>query len=133
MKIQKLAALLLTIPLSFGASQAALADEDDCDLEATACETYLEMLCHTIASATFWKKGEIDYENGEQDRLIHKVHAASGKFAIGKAGGSYDKLLNIGSKVTDLQSASKIKIDALDAVAILDDLDDAKDCVNPEP
>ena len=69
MKIQKLAALLLTIPLSFGASQAALADPllkpalpEQYDQIESAVElkesTEIGEIQFSAASAKTWRPGE---------------------------------------------------------------------------
>ena len=114
MKTQKFAAMLLTLALSFGASQAALAHE---------CTVALDTLTATIDGA--------DFANDRDSRKLQsKVVAADLKLLDHKPYDAIQKLGDIGTKINRLLSDSrKQKIDPNDAVDILGEVTNAQDCI----
>ena len=135
MKIKKMAALLLTVTLGIGASQAALADcptgEGDSfhvsnNNEATLL---LKILCGEIASAEYLGKNGVR----EETRLTGKSGLANEKEHAGKTLDAIKKVDDIIVKVTDLQTptrGSKPKIDFGDADDIIAAAWDAKYCLD---
>jgi hypothetical protein len=114
MKIRNMAATLLTIALSLGVSQSALA-EHNCDAE-------FELVKIAIHPDDFAKAGDAK-------RLDSKVDAASLKFGLGKTTDSWQKLEDIRTKINGLLADRKEKIDPIAAGIILGEVDDAQLCV----
>jgi hypothetical protein len=116
MKTQKLAAMLLTLALSLGASQAALAT---CDVDGT-----LTALSDTIALAYF-------ANDRDERKLKGKVEAARDKLDDGKPYDAKDKLADIKYKIDNLLgNTRKQKIDPSDGADILRDVATASDCID---
>ena len=114
MKTQKLAAMLLTVALSFGASQAALAHE---------CTNALDTLTATIGGAYF-------ANDSDSGKLQSKVTAADLKLNGHKPYGAIQKLGDISTKINRLLSNLRTqKIDPDDGADILGDVTIAQDCI----
>jgi hypothetical protein len=137
MKIRKLAALLLTITLGIGASQAALAgplcptsDGDSFDpVNTNEATPLLKILCGEIASAKYLGKNGVR----EETRLTGKSGLANEKEHAGKTLDAIKKVDDIIVKVTDLQTptrGSKPKIDFDDADDIIAAAWDARYCLD---
>ena len=118
MKTQKLAAVLLTLALSIGASQGALAHHDD------TCVDELNAVGTVIAGTTSFTNGR------DQERLGDKVIEALHKLNQHKAAGALKKVGNIRAKVEQLRDAGKMKISDTDASAILTAVANAESCLN---
>jgi hypothetical protein len=117
MKTQKLAAVLLTLALSLGASQGALAHHDlTCVSEVTDIGT-------AILGSDFKK-------HRDQERLGNKVIEAGLKLNQHKPAGALKKVGNIRAKVEQLRDADKTKIDDGDASTILTAVANAESCLN---
>jgi len=118
MKTQKLAAVLLTLTLSLGASQGALAHHDD------TCVDEVNAVGTVIAATTSFTNVR------DQERLRDKVIEALLKLNQHKATGALKKVGNIRAKVEELRDARKTKISATDASAILTAVGNAEMCLN---
>jgi hypothetical protein len=119
MKTQKIAAVLLTLALSLGASQGALADDDP----MPACSSEVEYVGDAIADSSSLKKRD-------RDRLGDKVIAASMKLRQHKPANALQKIGDIRRKVEDLHNAPKTKISDEHAYAILTAVAGAESCIN---
>jgi len=113
MKTQKLAAMLLTLALSFGASQGALAHE---------CSSAIDVIRAEIAAAD-------DLKDRDRTALDSKAYAADLKLGDDKPYDALKKLDNIRTKVIALRDARKTKIDDDDANTILDEVYNAEVCI----
>jgi hypothetical protein len=128
MKTQKLAAVLLTLALSLGASQGALADDNDmptCWDELKAVEEAIE------DTNSFSSKGRHGEPSRDQTRLLDKVEEAIMKLIQHKPAGALKKVGNIRAKVEELRDADKDKIDDDDANWILTKVEYAENCLDP--
>jgi len=124
MKTQKLAAVLLTLALSLGASQGVLANDDPmptCWDKLKAVETAIE------DTNSFFSKGR---PGRDKERLLDKVEEALLKLIQHKPAGALKKVGNIRAKVEQLRDADKDKIDDGDASTILTAVANAESCLN---
>jgi hypothetical protein len=122
MKIRNLATTLLTITLSLGASQAALAE--DFTTHGHLCGDQLNTVVAQIAATEFAQPAEVG-------RLQSKVTAADGKLHVGKPDDAYYKLEDITSKVLSLLSNTrKEKIDPIEGPQIITDVEAAQACID---
>ena len=122
MKTQKLAAVLLTLALSLGASQGALAHPD---ISCVAEVTYVGEVIQGTTS--FISKGQPGKDKG---RLLSKVEDALFKLRHHKPADAQKKLVNIRDKVTELRDARKMKIGYDDANIILTAVEYADSCLS---
>jgi len=135
MKIHNLAATLLTMILSLGAFQAALAENPHGDVRPPVFDCGLPLIKHTHACASqlsilFNTIFYAEFANArDRDRLQSKVCAADGELHASKPDDAYYKLENITNKVNNLLSDLKEKIDPDDAGDIKEDVEDAQDCI----
>lgn len=135
MKNRTMAAMLLTLALTFGASQSALAD---CDLNFetgldNAATADLKYLCGTILGADFLMPRK-QYER-DLKSLTSKSGEANVKAYKGRAADAVKKVNDIIKKVRVLQDpaswgkGSKVKIDYDNAEDILDAAGSAIRCI----
>ena len=121
MKTQKLAAVLLTLALSLGASQGALAHHYD------ACVDELNAVKQAIEDTdSFFSRKQ---PGRDKERLLGKVEEALMKLIQHKPGGALKKVGNIQAKVEELRDADKNKIGYEDANWILTKVEYAENCL----
>ena len=122
MKTNKLAAVLLILTLSLGASQGALAHHDD------TCVYYLTDLGEVIEGTnSFYSKGQ---PGRDKTNLLRKVDEALFKLNYHKPADALKKVRNIRDKMVELRDARKTKIDYGDANIILTEVAKAESCLN---
>ena len=127
MKTQKLAAVLLTLALSLGASQGALANDDP----MPTCWDKLKAVEKAIEDTnSFVSKGQPDRD---KMRLLDKVEEAILKLIQHKPADALKKVRNIRAKVEQLRDADKDKIADADAIIILAAVLQAEICLDPTP
>ena len=125
MKTNKLAAVLLILTLSLGASQGALAHHD------TTCVSALNDLRGAIADTnSFVSNGRHGETARDKTRLLDKADEALFKLGFHKPADALKKVGNIRDKMVELRDARKTKIDYGDANNILTEVAKAESCLN---
>jgi hypothetical protein len=114
--------VLLTLALSLGASQGALADDDP-----PACWDELKAVEEAIEDTdSFDSKGR---PGQDKRRLLAKINEAILKLIQHRPAGALKKVRNVRAKVEQLRDADKDKIDDWDANWILTKVEYAEDCL----
>ena len=120
-KNRNLAAMLLILALTFGASQSVLAGKPVPNTDPNVCTPDLALVKNALEIAGM--------SSNDTSRLSAKVDFANSKLNVDKPLDAVQKLDDIYYKVMDLSAAPKTKIDDGADVYIYSTIDDAKACI----